>query len=242
MTTVALVGLDGAGKTTLARRLERSLPIPTRYVYMGLNREASTHLMPTTRLVRTLRRARARAGRPAPGASGSTSGSAGGSVVSTNGGGATQVAPRRGRLGTAVRLVNRLAEEWFLQMVVWFHEARGRVVIIDRHFLSDFYGTDVLAQDRTLGRRLHGLALERLYPKPDLMVFLDAPAEVLFSRKGEGTIESLTDRREDYLRLREVVPQFAVVDADRPVDDVEGDVARLILGLRKRRSPRPLEP
>jgi thymidylate kinase len=232
MTTVALVGLDGAGKTTVAKRLERSLPVPTRYVYMGLNRDASTHVLPTTRIVRAVRgaRARARAGRAAP----VTTGSAG----TVPDGGGVPMAPRRGRLGTAVRLANRLAEEWFLQMVVWFHQARGRVVIIDRHFLSDFYGTDVLAQERTLGRRLHGLALARFYPKPDLMVFLDAPPEVVFARKGEGTIESLTDRREDYLRLRDVVPRFAVVDADRPVDDVEGDVARLILGLREQPSRR----
>jgi thymidylate kinase len=230
MTTVALVGLDGAGKTTVAKRLERSLPVPARYVYMGLNREASTHVLPTTRIVRAMR-ARARSGHPAALGGRSKAG-----VADAAG---TPIAPRRGRIGTAVRLANRLAEEWFLQLVVWFHQARGRVVIIDRHFLSDFYGTDVVAQDRSLARRLHGLALSRLYPRPDLMVFLDAPPEVLFARKGEGTIETLAERREDYLALRDVVPRFAVVDADRPVDVVEGDVSRLILGLRKRRSPRP---
>lgn len=231
MTTVALVGLDGAGKTTVAKRLEQSLPVPTRYVYMGLNRAASTHLLPTTRLVRALR-ARTRSG-----AAESQAAPSGGQDTS-----GVESGPRRGRLGRTVRLVNRLAEEWFLQLVVWFHQARGRVVIIDRHFLSDFYGTDVLAGDRTIGRRLHGLALARLYPKPDMMVFLDAPPEVLFARKGEGTIASLAERREDYLKLREIVPRFAIVDADRPVHDVEDDVARLILGLRKQRSPRPSEP
>lgn len=37
--SVAVLGPDGAGKTTLAKGLRESLPIPTKYVYMGLWRE-----------------------------------------------------------------------------------------------------------------------------------------------------------------------------------------------------------
>src|SRR6266571_1664289 len=52
MFTVALIGPDGAGKTTIGRRLEQTLPLPVRYVYMGINYEASNHVLPTTRLIR----------------------------------------------------------------------------------------------------------------------------------------------------------------------------------------------
>ena len=41
MTTVALVGPDGAGKTTVARRLEGALEIPVRYLYMGVSADSS---------------------------------------------------------------------------------------------------------------------------------------------------------------------------------------------------------
>ena len=58
MFTVALIGPDGAGKTTIGRRLEQTLPLPVRYVYMGINYEASNHVLPTTRLIRAARRAR----------------------------------------------------------------------------------------------------------------------------------------------------------------------------------------
>jgi thymidylate kinase len=36
---VAILGPDGAGKTTLAEGLRRVLPLPTRYVYLGVWRE-----------------------------------------------------------------------------------------------------------------------------------------------------------------------------------------------------------
>ena len=70
--------------------------------------------------------------------------------------------------------------------------------------------------------------LEHAYPRPDVIVFLDAPAEVLHARKGEGTVDLLEQRRLDYLELRDVVPDFVSVDATQPEDDVVESVAKLI--------------
>jgi thymidylate kinase len=72
---------------------------------------------------------------------------------------------------------------------------------------------------------LHGFILSRLCPKPDLVIYLDAPAEILFERKGEGTVESLERRRREYLELGKVLDGFAVVDASRSVEAVTRDVA-----------------
>ncbi|MGH3470565.1 MAG: hypothetical protein ACRDPG_00785, partial [Nocardioidaceae bacterium] len=61
--TVALVGADGAGKSTVSRMLTRTaLPRPVKRIYMGVNLEASTLMLPTTRLL--LAAKRARGGRP----------------------------------------------------------------------------------------------------------------------------------------------------------------------------------
>ena len=70
--------------------------------------------------------------------------------------------------------------------------------------------------------------LNRFYPRPDVIVFLDAPAEVLFDRKGEGTLELLEERRNDYLQMKDLVKHFEIVDASRSIDDVVDDVSERI--------------
>jgi thymidylate kinase len=198
--TVALIGCDGAGKTTVARALERDTDLPVSYLYMGVSADSSNRLLPTTRAAHALKRSRA-----GP--------------------------PRRGlrrSMRSALRLANRLAEEWYRQAIALVQLRRGRIVVFDRHFTADFHASDVVAARRSLSRRIHGLLLTRLYPRPDLVVFLDAPPEVLFARKGEGTIGSLARRRDEYRRLGATLQHFAVVEATQPLEDVVETVADLI--------------
>lgn len=49
--TVALLAPDGGGKTTLATELAKRFFLPSRYIYMGTNIEASTIGLPTTRWI-----------------------------------------------------------------------------------------------------------------------------------------------------------------------------------------------
>jgi thymidylate kinase len=229
MFTVALIGPDGAGKTTIARALERSLALPVKYLYMGVNWDASDHMLPTTRVVRAVRRLRR-----------SASGNAGGGRPDFSAAGSTR--PRRvGAMRAAWRalaLANRLAEEWYRQALAWKYVRAGVVVVFDRHFFADYHARDVAGASRSVGRRLHGLLLARAYPKPDLVVFLDAPAELLFARKGEGTVESLEERLADYRRLEEIAPRFVTVDASNPLDQVIADVAETIAAFAaSRREP-----
>jgi thymidylate kinase len=225
--TVALIGPDGAGKTTIARALDSELPFPVAYLYMGVNPDSSNHLLFTTRVVHALRRRRG--GRPD-------------TVGPRDSRESEAIAPRgfaRRNLRSArsfVRLGNRLAEEWHRAILATLHRRRGDVVIFDRHFFADYFAYDIAAKPRrTASRRLHGFVLSRLYPKPDLVIYLDAPAEVLFERKGEGTVESLERRRREYLALGKVLDGFTVVDASRPVEAVTRDVVARIEAYSRRR-------
>src|SRR4051812_18703285 len=55
--TVALIGPDGAGKTTIARRLESAAELRIKYLYMGVSAASSNRLLPTTRVLYALKRA-----------------------------------------------------------------------------------------------------------------------------------------------------------------------------------------
>ena len=210
MTTVALIGPDGAGKSSIVRRVAHGLHVPTTIVYMGINLEASTLMLPTTRLALEVKRRRQ--GRPDM--VGATS-----SADARGTGGVT------GTIRSALRLANWLAEEWFRQLVAWIHQRRGRVVLFDRHFFCDYYAADVVGRrpGRPWTSRVHGAILAR-YPRPDLVVFLDAPAEILHARKGEGTVESLERMRQDLLAVENVVDRFVRVDATQDADAVTRDV------------------
>jgi thymidylate kinase len=82
---------------------------------------------------------------------------------------------------------------------------------------------------RTFSERVHGLVLNRLLPKPDLVIFLDAPAEILFARKQEGSVELLEKRRQEYIQFQDKVKRFVTVDTTQTVDQVASQVCNLIM-------------
>lgn len=222
MFTVALIGPDGAGKTTVARRLQDALPFPVKSIYMGVNLDTSSLMLPTTRLVVALRRARG--SRP--------------NMIGTVDPTRAEAHPRGIRkLRTVLRLLNWIAEEWFRQIVAWVYTRRGNVVVFDRHFFPDYYAYDIAETTarRPLTNRVHGFLLRRVYPKPDLVICLDAPGDVLYARKEEATPEWLERRRLEYLEMENVLPHVAVVDASRPVGEVVRDVAGVIAEFRASR-------
>lgn len=214
--TVALTGADGAGKSTVAAELVRTLGLPARYLYMGVNLETSRVVLPTTWLVLTVKRLRG--GRPDLAPHGPSTG--------------TPTSGRRRALSTtrsALRLANLVAEEWFRQALVARSHRRGEIVVCDRHFYADYLAHDI--RDRA-GKpwpvRLHGAVLDRWYPRPDVVLALEAPPEVLLARKGEGTVESLRRRQEEYRALRTHVQRYATVDATRPLPEVVRAAAEVV--------------
>lgn len=239
MFSCAVIGPDGSGKTTVCRRLERELPVPARYIYMGVSTGSSNVMLPTTRLIRVLKKAR--------GATPDTAGprphaDAPGPCASHGAAGHGGLRAGLRAIKSGASLANRIAEEWYRQALASYHGARGRVVLFDRHFFADYHAYDIVGAERERSRlrRLHGWMLERLFPRPTLVVYLDAPAQVLLARKGEGTSALLERRRLDYMQLGDAFDSFHVVDASQPLQDVVREVSAHILEHQAQTRPHRL--
>lgn len=110
---------------------------------------------------------------------------------------------------TLLRQLRRLSRVY---LAAW----RGRIVLCDRHPL------ETLAidprQTRT-ARALERFVVGSVLPWPDRVVLLDAPAEVMFDRKGEHSVERLGAWRERYLSTLDVPgSRTRVVATDTSVD------------------------
>lgn len=232
--TVALVGADGAGKTTVGRQLPDRLGVPARYLYLGANPAAATHALPTTRLVHAVRtrRGTAAAGGPPP---------VGRSLAPRREGPLARRALRSGR--AAARTGHQLVEGSYQWAVIAWHRGRGRVVVVDRWYGADHHAHELAGDPRlALSRRVRAAFLRRAFPPPDLVLVLDAPVEVLHGRKGEGTLDELAHRRAEYLDYLDQVPSGRRIDAARSLDEVVADVVAAIEAAVAGRAPATVAP
>ena len=224
MFSVALIGPDGAGKTTIARMLEEKSPLPLKYIYMGVNIAASNFALPTSRFFEYVRRQKNRNSDP-----------------SQTGSQALQHPQNRKRsvgrvFWAAGRLANCLTDEWYRQLCSWGYQCSGYIALYDRHYLFDFSLKGVDVDQQGFDTRLHRWFLTHLYPRPDLVIYLDAPPEVLFARKGEKNIEDLGKRRQSFLEQMESTTNCVVVDGTQPLSKVYDDVATHIFQFYKTRT------
>ena len=176
--TMALLGPDGAGKSTLARELARTFYFPVRSVYMGLY-----------------------------------------------GAGTAVGRPPNGALEHVGRIMGHLGRQWTGYVRGLYHRSRGRLVVYDR------FGYDaLLRQPRStwIGSRARRWLLSHAVPAPDLVLLLDAPPELLRSRKAEHDLASLDIQRRSYLDLASRMGNITTVRGDQSQDAVRRDATELI--------------
>ena len=83
-------------------------------------------------------------------------------------------------------------------------------------------------------------AIWKFVPKPDLVILLDAPADVIQARKKEVEHAECSRQVTAYRKLVGAMENGRIIDAARPVDDVIADVDRTILDALFERTSRRL--
>ena len=214
--TVAVVGADGSGKSTVIENILKSSVEPIKCVYMGASVDASNVSLPTTRLLLYIKKRRMAhfvdvSGRLPPAA-----------LMSAE----MKAKMPGGKIAKALGLLNRVAEEWYRQLHVWAYRLRGYTVLCDRHFLFEYCPDSASshAKDEPVSVRIHSWLLRRLFPKPDLVIFLDAPVETLYARKTEWPHEHLDRQRTGIIEQGRVCDNFVQIDASQPLESVLSEV------------------
>ena len=164
--SVAVMGPDGAGKSTLTGAVAAGYGPPARVVYMGL--------------------------------------------WQGEGEGAEPALP-----AAVLAAARRPFRSWRRSAVALYHQARGRLVVFDRHPYDALLPP---APPHVALKRVFFALLAHTVPAPSLVLVLDLPAEVTARRRPEEDPAALAAARADYLALAARLPQAVVLDADRPPD------------------------
>jgi thymidylate kinase len=215
---IALSGIDGAGKSTLAMLMARDLDrvgLPAKIIWtrpgmrLGLvgrlggaakrlfGQDSSTGLE--------------RIGRGEP---------------------AGSLASRRGPLGWAWSMLVALS---FVRDARGQHRRGRGILIYDRHLLDALVTLDVVYEGVHL--RLQRALVSRLLPKADLTLLLTIPAQAALARKpGDMFVQAVLERQSDrYSALRSEVPGLHELDATRPAEELAAEAFRLVAAIGSHR-------
>jgi thymidylate kinase len=148
--------------------------------------------------------------------------------------------PMHGRLFSTAKMFYLFADYWLGHLSrTRIETARTTLVIFDRYFY------DILVDSKRIrygGPLWLPKLLARFTPRPDLVVLLDAPPEVLWSRKQEVPYEEIVRQQREYLRVAYEIGDVVVIDAAKSREEVVRQARGAIIEYLSRRTRRRLMP
>jgi thymidylate kinase len=114
---------------------------------------------------------------------------------------------------------------------------RNSLVVVDRYFL------DLFVDPKRYRLNLPNWLLKTAYRfimKPDLVIVLEAPSEVLQQRKQEVPLDETERQRKAYLDLAKQLPNSHVIDASQALEQVVTDVKNIALTYLAERTQKRL--
>lgn len=201
--TVAIIGPDGAGKSTLIESIHSSGLLPTTVVYMGGNAATANHALPTTRwLVRH----------------GQIDTWAPDTVASMLNKSRSPVALGWRGLREAVKFANELLDFAYRYGIASVARRRGDVVLFDRYIYDPMI--DALVDGASSFGWFRARLFRGIFPRPDVVIILNAPGDLLFARKGEHSPERLDRMLRACRWLVKDFRRVTYLDATRPIGEV----------------------
>jgi len=211
MKTIALIGADGSGKTTIAKRILENPPVKMKYIYMGLNIESSNYALPTSRLIHYLKVYRYKKRNNIKGKIENLS------IHTIN---EDRKEDTRGILGATFRTLNRISEHLYRQLIAVFFQLLGYTILFDRHYLFDGAIDKINNKNYRMSSRIYSWLLYNFLPKPHFTLFLYAPPKVLHQRKIETSLEYLEGKNKSLEHIGSYVKNFVKIDATLPLEEV----------------------
>ena len=198
---VAVMGLDGTGKSTIIKHVVRA-------VGPAFRRHRLFHWRPN---LLWRRKAATETNRP-------------------------HSRPEDGSLWSVTKIFAYVLDYWLgYWLAIRPLLARSGLVIFDRYF------DDLLIDSKRYrygGPLWVARFLRFLIPRPDLILILDAPAEVVLSRKQEVAPEEVQRQEHLYREYQNRLANRQIIDATAPIEQVTAESSRVILGCLARRFER----
>lgn len=113
----------------------------------------------------------------------------------------------------------------------------GKNVVCDRYVFDTIVdlALDLRYSDEKIRRRLNQLF--RLLPRPDVLFFVDVPEEIAFRRKDDiPSLEFLKSKKEMYFKILEFLKtsyKFEIVDGTKPIQSLKKEIMEVLMKIDK---------